>query len=206
MNLPKASRALVDRLALPVWQEENPGKPLPQVYFVMVRGYRKTSMGDSTRNDVGIFDDAAFLCTPTLFLAENSNTDPSKIGWNPGVGKPYGMLKSNHVWHFYPGPHRGRRPAFRQADDANVAKSFGIPHEGKFLVTRMWGWNDPRNYDEWGYQQVDIHPASVSSTSSWLCLTLPYDRSDAFLQNATNELKRYGQKTIPVILLEGPIN
>ena len=206
MSPPAASRALVDRLALPVWHVENPGLPLPPVYFVMVRGYRFKTMGNPERNDVGIFDDAAFLCTPTIFLAENSNTDPSRLGWNPGVGKPYGMLKSNRVWWFYPGAHRGRRPAFRQADDATVAKMFGIPHQGRFEVTRMWGHSDPRNRDEWGHQQVDIHPASLSSTASWLCLTLPVDRADAFLQIATDELKRHALKTIPVILLEGPIN
>ena len=206
MNKPQASRALVDRLALPIWHQENPDLPLPQVYFVMVRGYRKHSMGNPDRNDTGIFDDAAFLCTPTLFLAENSNTDPSKLGWNPGVGKPYGMLKSNHVWCFYPGAHKGHRPSFRQADDQAVAKMFGIPHDGRFEVTRMWGHNDPRNYDEWGHQQVNIHRAGISTTSSWLCLTIPIDRCDAFLQIATDELKRYASKKIPVILLEGPIN
>lgn len=205
MNLPNAGRSLVDRLALPVWQVENPGQPLPQVYQIWVRGYRFKTMGNPERNDTGIFDDAAFLCTPTLFMAENSNTDPSRLGWNSSVGKPYGMLKPG-VWWFYPGAHKGRRPAFRQADDVAVASIFGIPHAGKFHVTRMWGWNDSRNYDEWGHQQVDIHPASLSSTSSWLCLTLPVDRSDAFLQTSTDELKRYKQKIIPVILLDGPIS
>lgn len=205
MNKPKASRGLIDRLALPVWQAENPGLPLPQVYFVMVRGYRFKTMGNPERNDVGIFDDAAFLCTPTLYLPENANTDPSRLGWNPGVGKPYGMLKSNRVWWFYPGAHKGHKPSFRQADDELVAKKLNIPHSGKFLVTRMWGHGDPRNYDEWGHQQVNIHRAGMSFTSSWLCLTIPLDRSDAFLQTATDELKRYGLKTIPVILLEGPI-
>jgi hypothetical protein len=206
MNQPNATRALVDRCAKVIWDQDHPGEALPQVYFVMVRGYRETTMGHPERNDVGIFDDAHFLCTPTLFMAENANTDPSKLGWNPGVGKPYGMLKSNRVWWFYPGAHKGHRPSFRQADDRAVAKMFGIPHEGLFEVTRMWGHNDPRNFDEWGHQQVNIHRAALSSTSSWLCLTIPIDRCDAFLQIATDELKRYAQKTIPVILLEGPIN
>lgn len=206
MHPPQATRGLIDRKALAVWRQENPDVPLPKVYFVMVRGYRFASMGNPERNDVGIFDDAGFLCTPTLFLPENLNTDPSRLGWNPSVGKPYGMLKSDRVWWFYPGAHKGHRPSFRQADDAAVAKMFGIPHEGRFKVTRMWGHGDKRNYDEWGHQQVNIHRAGMSSTSSWLCLTVPLDRCDAWLQIATDELKRYGQRTIPVILLEGPIN
>jgi lysozyme len=205
MNRPQATREEVDAAALPIWLAESPDKPLPKVYFVMVRGYRYKTMGNPERNDVGIFDDAAFLCTPTKYIAENSNTDPSRLGWNEGVGKPFGLLKSNRVWWFYPGAHKSHRPAFRQADDIAVAKMFGIPHEGRFLVTRMWGWGDPRNYDEWGHQQVDIHRAGMNTTSSWLCLTIPLDRSDPFLQEATDELKKYEQKTIPVILIEGPI-
>lgn len=203
--LPKASRKLVIAKALEAWRADGNEGPLPAVFNLAVRGYRKTTMGNPTRNDFGIFDDAFFLVTPTTMLAENANTDPSRIGWNPGVGKPYGVLKPG-VWYFYPGAHKGVKPAFRQADNADVAKKLGIPHKGKFHVTRMWGINDPRNYDEWGYQQVNIHPAAVSSTSSWLCLTLPFDRAKAWLQTATNALKEHKQKLLPTILIEGPIN
>lgn len=206
MNPPRITRPELERLALPIWRQENPTAPLPVVYFVMVRGYRFKTMGNPERNDVGVNDDAGFLLTPTLFMAENMNTDPSRLGWNQGVGKPYGMLKSNRVWWFYPGAHKGRTPAFRQADDASVARMFDIPHDGKFLVTRMWGYDDKRNYEEWGHQQVNIHQQSVSSTSSWLCLTVPIDRYEAFLGTAVNELRRYALKKIPVILIEGPVN
>ena len=204
-TLPKASRELVIEKATAGWLADGNEGPLPKVFFFMVRGYRKTSMGDPTRNDVGINDDAGFLVTPDAFYPENMNTDPSRLGWNPGVGKPYGMLQPG-VWWFYPGPHKGHRPSFRQADDADVAKRLGIPHEGKFKVMRMWGYNDPRNYLEWGHQQVNIHRQVISSTSSWLCLTVPFDRSDRWLQIATDALQVHGQKIIPVILVEGPIN
>jgi len=204
MNLPAAKRKLVVAESLKGWRIENK-TPLPLVYVLAVRGYRKSSMGDPTRNDVGIFDDAFFLVTPDGFYPENANTDPSKLGWNPGVGKPYGMLKSGHVWWFYPGAHKGRSPAFRQADDTAVGQKLGIPNDGKFLVTRMWGIDDPRNYEEWGHQQVNIHPAAMGTTSSWLCLTLPYDRAKFWLNQATISLRENKQKLLPVILIDGAI-
>lgn len=205
MNPPRLSKELAVELGTKQWNLICPDVPMPKVWILGIRGYRKESMGDPTRNDVGIFDDALCLISPGVWWPENANTDPSKIGWNPGVGKPYGLLDPG-VWWFYPGPHRGKIPAFRQADDAAVARMFGIPHEGKFRVRRMWGWNDPRNYYEWGHQQVNIHPATISSTSSWLCQTLPYDRARPWLQAGWDELKKHGQKTIPLVLIEGPVN
>jgi hypothetical protein len=161
-------------------------------------------MGPTPKNDYGYFDDAFFLVSPTTFLPANANTDPSKLGWNPGVGKPYGMLKPG-VWWFYPGPHKGKLPAFRQADNAEVAKNLKIPHDGKFHVTRMWGRDHKDNFDEWGHQQVNIHfgVGPITGTSSWLCLTVP--KGSPWLQAATDELKKYGQRLLPTILIEGPI-
>ncbi len=196
---------MIEQRAAAAWLADGHTSPLPLVYNLAVRGYRLRTMGNPERNDVGIFDDAFFLCTPDGFHPENANTDPSRLGWNPGVGKPYGLLQPG-VWWFYPGAHRGVRPAFRQADDAAVAKKFGIPHDGKFKVVRTWGHDDPRNYLEWGYQQVNMHPAGMNTTSSWLCLTLPLDRAKPWLQKATDALKKHKQKLLPVILIEGPIN
>ncbi len=205
MNLPLANLSLVEKLATAAWLADGNSGPLPKVYNLAVRGYRFKTMGNPERNDVGIFDDAFFLVTPDGFYPENANTDPSRLGWNPGVGKPYGMLQPG-VWWFYPGAHKGVSPAFRQADDAAVAKMLGIPHEGKFKVMRMWGHSDPRNKIEWGHQQVDIHPAGMSTTSSWLCLTLPQDRATNWLKLATYSLKENGQRLLPVILIDGPVN
>lgn len=204
MTQPKAPHALIERLALEAWKADGNEGPLPKVYNLAVRGYRANSMGPTPGNDVGYFDDAFFLVSPTRFLAANANTDPSKLGWNPGVGKPYGMLKPG-VWWMYPGPHKGKTPAFRQADDEDVAKKLGIPHKGKFHVTRMYGIGDSRNYDEWGHQQVNLHfgVGPITGTSSWLCLTVP--KGSPWIQAAWDELKKHGQKLIPNILLEGPI-
>jgi hypothetical protein len=186
------------------WVKDGNTGPLPTVYNLAVRGYRATTMGPTPGNDVNIFDDAFFLVSPSRFLSANANTDPSRLGWNPGVGKPYGMLKPG-VWWFYPGAHKGRIPAFRQADNEDVAARLRIPHEGRFHVTRMWGVGDSRNYDEWGHQQVNIHfgRGPITGTSSWLCLTVP--EGSPWLQAATDELRKHKQRLLPTILIEGPI-
>ena len=203
-TLPRLPKEKAIELGKDKWMQVCPEIVMPEVWMLGVRAYRKSTMGNPKRNDVGIFDDMLGLVSPGVWRPENANTDPSRLGWNPGVGKPYGMLEPG-VWWFYPGPHKGRSPAFRQSDDADVARKLGIPHDGKFLVKRMWGWDDPRNYLEWGHQQVNIHPAAMSSTSSWLCMTLPYDRAHNWLQTGWDELKKYKQKKIPLVLIDGPV-
>ena len=204
MKLPQAPQELIERLALEAWREDGNDTPLPVVYNLAVRGYRAVTMGPTPDNDVGYFDDAFFLVSPTTFLPANANTDPSRLGWNSSVGKPYGMLQPG-VWWMYPGAHKGRIPAFRQADNETVAARFNIPHEGRFHVKRMWGKNDHRNYLEWGHQQVNLHfgVGPVTRTSSWLCLTVP--EGSPWIQAATNELLKHKQLLLPTILIEGPV-
>ncbi len=199
---PKLTREEAIALALKGWRADGHEGDLPPVFMLAVRGYWPRSMGPTPGNDFGFWDDAFFLVTPTGFFAKPANTDPSRIGWNPGVDKPFGVLQPG-VWEFYPGPHKGIAGCFRQADNAAVAKKYGIPHEGKFKVMRTWGRNDPRNFIEWGHQQVNIHPGSRSGTSSWLCLTLPPDYALNFLARAKTAIDKAGLRTLKVVLVEG---
>jgi hypothetical protein len=203
--LPKLKKSLANDIIHFEWERQRPGETKPKVIGLAVRGYRQRTIGNPERNDVGEVDDLLYWQSPEGMDMTNANTDPSKLGWNHGVGKPYGMLQPG-IWDFYAGSHRGRRPAFRQADNAEVALKYGIRNQGKFLVERMWGWNDPRNYMEWGHQQVNIHPMSISSTSSWLCLTIPVDHSDRWIGGAQRVMKIHKQPVFSVVLIEGPIN
>lgn len=205
MDLPKISRELVIKLATQAYALSGRPGPLPPVFAFAVRGYRSSTMG-GPGNDFGIWDDMICLVTPDSFLPENANTDPSRVGWNEAIGKPFAVLQPG-VWDFYPGPHKGVSPAFRQADDADVAKRLGITqHDGKFHVLRCYGRNDSRNYLEWGYPQIDIHPGGEVSTSSWACQTLPKPRAKPWLQAGWDALKKYKLKTLTYILVEGPVN
>lgn len=202
---PKIKRELAEKLFTENWRYQYGDEPEPKVKLLMVRGYRASSMG-GPGNDVNMWDDMLALITPHTFHAINGNLDPSRLGYNSGVGKPYGILQPGYVWWWYPGPHRGKMPAFRQADDISTGKKLGFPHDGKFFVERCWGKGDPRNYHEWGHQQVNIHLGGENTTSSWLCLTVPPIGGKEWLQRGVDALKAYKQKYMPGIIVEGPVN
>lgn len=202
---PRIKRALVKQLLDEEWEDSRPNEPIPKVRALAVRGYRSESMGPTPENDVGIVDDLLVWDEEGgEWGAVNANLDPSKLGWNSAIGKPFAVLQPG-IWDFYPGAHRGRAPAYRQADDAAVAKKLGIRNDGQFLVLRSWGRHDKRNKFEWGHQQINIHPMTVSSTSSWACLTIPWDLSDQWCNDSQAALTRHQQKTLPVALINGPV-
>lgn len=174
-----------------------------QARIMAVRGYRRDTMGVPGVNDVGIYDDAMFLCAPGVFAAVNANTDPSRLGWNPGVGKPYAMLLPG-LWYFRRGPHKGQRPALRQCTDEEAAEN-GIPNDGEFRVMRCWGADDPRNYIEEGYFAINVHRGGETSTSSWGCQTIPPDDFDEFMLKIWETSLKAGQQRIPYLLVDGPI-
>jgi lysozyme len=199
MALPKVSEKVVRQLLADI---ALPTKDEP-IALLGVRGYRRDSMGVPGQNDVGIYDDAIFLVGPNLFLSANANTDPSKLGWNSGVGKPFAMLQ-NGLWYFRRGPHKGKTPALRQATDEEAA-SLKIPHEGEFLVERCFGKNDSRNYKEWGYFAINIHAGGEKSTSSWGCQTIPPDEFLHFMDAVWKTSINAKQNRIPYFLINGPI-
>jgi len=196
MSKPKANEELIRRFL----DDAN----VPEAVRILgVRGYYRDSMGRVGVNETGIYDDAMFLCAPGIFLAVNANTDPSRIGWNPGVGKPYAMLQPG-LWYFRRGQHKKIPAALRQCTDEEAEK-IGIPNDGKFKVMRMWGENDPRNYEEEGYFAINIHPGGDVGTSSWGCQTIPPDEYPAFMAQVWESSRRAGQDRIPYLLINGPI-
>jgi lysozyme len=186
MSPPKVSRKLIEILASEHWLRHGTmHAPLPSHYLFAVRGYRRDTMGKPGVNDFGIWDDAMFYVSPTTFLAENANTDPSRVGWNGNAGKPMAVLNPG-FWPFYRGAHRGHVPALRQFT-SEEARFKGVPHDGRFSVTRTYAVGDKRNYQEAGYYAINVHPGGIVSTSSEGCQTLPKDRADEFLQTVWDE-------------------
>jgi len=204
MKPPKAPRLLIVTLAEAHWAIHGPmHQPMPTHYIFAVRGYRATTMGPTKGNDVGIWDDAMFYVSPTTFLAENANTDPSRYGWNRNAGKPMAVLNKG-FWPFRRGPHKGRIPAFRQMT-SEEARFKRVPNDGRFSVTRTHAPGDKRNYQEAGYYAINVHPGGVNGTSSEGCQTLPRDRADKFLQTVWDETEKANIGVIWYGLAEGPI-
>ena len=179
MNLPLASKELVQRLALEAWQNDGNQGPLPKVFNLAVRGYRFKTMGNPERNDVGIFDDAFFLVTPDGFYPENANTDPSAF--------KKGVSVLNLGVHLYKkGKHKIASPngyaAFRPA-----TKDEGLP------VTRD-GQGQSIGY------AINIHRGGNYTTSSLGCQTIPPAQWEAFRSLVYSLMDRNGQKTVPYVL------
>lgn len=173
------------------------------VAILGVRGYYRDTMGVAGVNDVGIYDDAIFLVTPQGMIACNANTDPSKLGWNPGVGKPFAVLTPG-LWYFRRGPHKAHPRALRQCTDEE-AKKLGVPDDGEFKVERSYGAKNPKNYTEHGYFAINIHPGGENGTSSWGCQTIPPEQFKPFIEKAWGESIHAQQNKIPYLLIEGPI-
>ena len=116
-----------------------------------IRGYYQDSMGAQGKNDRGLYDDAAWICSDARCHPFNFNTDPS--AWRTGIA----TLKANAVYEFIPGKHKISSPtgyaAFRQ--------------HGDFVVTR-----DNQGSDT-GYFGINLHRGGEEGTSSLGCQTVP---------------------------------
>jgi len=154
------------------------------VFLVGVRGYYKRTMGDPTRNDRGIYDDAIFAVSRRgLFIACNGNTDPSRF--TPGVAS---LIPGIHLYKR--GKHGithadGGYPAFRPA---SPDESVPVTRDGQKTVTKGIA--------------INIHHGSYNSTSSLGCQTIHPDQWLDFQTRVYSEMDHFAQKRIPYVLVE----
>lgn len=178
--------------------------------LVGVRGYFRDTLGVKGVNDAGIYDDAIFLVYPGGFKAFNGNTDPSRIGWNREIGKPFAQLKCG-VWPFIKGLHKGRYEALRQpyeeqAIDFNLSAEFPADDPrglGHFTVIRNDGKGN--SYQDTAYHAINIHRGGTLGTSSWGCQTIPPDQYGEFISSTYKAMRLANQRWLPYCLVEGPI-
>lgn len=151
------------------------------VFVVAIRGYRKKSMGDPTKNDRGIYDDAIFIVSPSHFSSWNANVDPG--AFRKGIAN----LKEG-IWRYRPGPHGITfnrpgypYPAFVQAAPVTVVRD-------------CVG-------DDTGWFGINIHRGSNNSVSSLGCQTLPPKIWDSLESQINFQLKTQKQKSFAYILI-----
>lgn len=180
------------------------------VMILGVRGYFRNTLGKKGVNDLGVFDDAAFLITPESVTGWNWNCDPSKAGFNKGVHKLYAQLNEG-IWPFRQGPHRGVPGHFRQMTDeeaqrAKLENYFSDNRKlGEFIVKRITA--DGIGEDDEGMFNINIHPGGKYTTSSWGCQTCLPEQWVAFKSMAYEALEHHGQtwaadRWIPYILTD----
>lgn len=189
---PQASRARVIEAATVAWSRSNPGKRLPDKFVLACRSYFENSMGAPGRNDYGINDDGLFIVTPDAMTAWNGNTDPSRIGWNPGAGKYMARLK--------PGCYRFRRLRHK-INSPNGYMAFG---QGPNPVTvERIRENGSIAMTETGEFGINLHMGGDPGTSSAGCLTVYRPQWKEFDLTLARIV---GKDDFDLILIEGPIN
>lgn len=185
---PRLSTAELEKLLEPFAMDRT-RHPLIVVGF---RGYYRNTMGAPGVNDRGIYDDALFLYSPSVFAAFNGNTDPSayRKGKGTGSGKGIATLKPG-AWFVHKfDKHKGKYLALCQ-------------RLGPVTVIRD---GDPP-YDDTGEFGINIHRGGYKTTSSEGCQTIHPDQWESFIALAVDQAKRYhGDKwnkaVIPYVLLE----
>lgn len=172
---PKRDRADVEAI------RDHYGIDSSKPMLVFVRGYYLDTMGQRGKNDINLYDDAAFILSPTLFESFNANTDPAF------AGRKLAMLNLGK-YQFYKGKHRGQYNALR-----------AYPEGVKLPCTRDGVASI--------CSAINIHKGgSVNGkdgvTWSAGCLTIPWLQYTEWIERVYDQMTRYGQKTIPVVLVE----
>lgn len=151
------------------------------VSIVGIRGYYRDTMGEVGKNDRGIYDDAIIVMSENVHATFNANTDPSLFKKGVASLKPGLHLykKGNHGISRGPG-----YPALRPAT------------KGEVLPVVRDGQGDSLGV------AINIHKGGYKTTSSEGCQTIHPDQWQGFINLVYSEMSRYGQKTIPYLLLE----
>jgi hypothetical protein len=190
---PHAALGLVMSHARAAWEGERPTSSLPETFVLMSRAYYEATMGQPG-NDVGMYDDAAFIVSPQGFSSWNANTDPSRYGWNAGAGKYMARLKPG-IYTYRRLKHHPSRPdgymAFGQGDSPVTVER--IREDGSIART------------ESGCFGINLHRGGINGTSSEGCMTIPTGQWPAFDQTLSGTLKSLNLTGFPLILIEGSI-
>lgn len=162
------------------------------VVVVGIRGYYKDTMGAPGVNDRGLYDDAIFVHSPSVFAAYNGNTDPAFVRKGQGTGAGKGMASLNAgCWYVHRFDlHRGKYMALCQ-------------RAGEVEVTRD-GKVEP--YKHKGSFGINIHKGGFNSTGSEGCQTIHPTQWESFMALVTDQARRYfagkwKSSTIPYVLL-----
>lgn len=158
-NLPNSKPQMTRAEVVAMITEQLPDFILPDFFVCGIRGYYKKSMGDATKNDRKIYDDAIFLISKDNFFAFNANTDPSAFKLQ------IANLKTG-VWPVYKFDlHNGKYLAICQ-------------RAGKVTVIRDGKGEDTGNFG------INIHKGGTWGTGSLGCQTIPPTQWNDFIDKA----------------------
>ena len=169
-------------LSLPEAEKLIPVTITEKVKLLGIRGYYKKTMGDPTKNDRGLYDDAIFVLSPRTFKSFNANTDPSAYRKGVAVLKP-------GVHYYKKGKHGISKPGGGYNALRPATKNEQLP------VTRD-GEGDSLGV------AINIHRGSYTTTSSLGCQTIFPSQWQEFINLVYQEMGFEKQDKIPYILVE----
>lgn len=159
-----------------------PDFQVPDLFWVGIRGYYKKTMGDPSKNDRAIYDDAIFMVGREEFVSYNGNCDPSRFAH--GIAN----LKAG-VWPVYRfDKHKGAYVALCQR-----AGKVTVIRDGKGEDTGMFG--------------INIHRGAIIRTGSEGCQTIVPAQWDDFIGYGMKIARKYdtqnwANKTYTYVLIE----
>lgn len=149
--------------------EKYPQYVLPDFLIVGIRGYYKKTLGDPTKNDRMIYDDAIFILHRNGLESFNANVDPGAFREGianlvPGIYPVYKFSK-----------HNGQYLALCQR-----AGNVTVQRDQKGLDTGRFG--------------INIHKGGIYAVSSLGCQTIPRSQWDKFISDAQHLAQQYHGK------------
>jgi lysozyme len=153
------------------------------VKILGIRGYYKQSMGDVSKNDRSMYDDAICIIASNSFLTFNANTDPSRF--QAGIA----TLVKNKTYLYKIGMHNMKAPykALRQFGDVTITRDGKIGEITDSIKNRFF---------------IDIHKGGYTTTSSLGCQTIHPDQWPEFISTIEKLLKENNQEIVPYSLIE----
>ncbi len=142
--------------------------------------------GPNGDNHIGVFDDVFCIVTRTDFKQFIGNTDPSVMHPNVAILRP-------GIWHYQQGIHGLSHPVERQY--------WALVQAEPVIVDRANG-----KQADTGFFGINIHRGGQNTTSSEGCQTIHADQWPEFKTMAYAAMNDAGVKTIPYVLVEGPLN
>ena len=185
-NKPQVKKSLIDKILKDKGIDVNKYPNL----IIGIRGYFLNSMGDKSKNDRGIYDDAIIIYTPNVYATFNANVDPS-VQFKTGRAV---LKKGFYLAHKFDvhGGVKSQYPAICQR-----LSKVTVVRDGQGEDTGMFG--------------INIHKGGNTTTSSEGCQTLPPTQWTAFYQLAKSEWMRiYGNEwnkvVVPYLLLDNVLD
>lgn len=153
-----------------------------QVALLGIRGYYLTTMGDASKNDRGIYDDAMVIAYRDEEAATfNANCDPSVHRAGLAVLQP-------GLWRYRIGIHGLSRPKEKQYRALVQAGPVTVLRDGGKTETGLFG--------------INIHRGGFSTTSSLGCQTIYPPQWPEFFRLVEERMAAAHQSVVQYLLLD----